>query len=218
MAVSTHGSMGGRNGLEPTPPKSQCFAREGKSGIHKMNCTGFGHIRQIAALHGALAGIMGSFSYLCKPMLYTVLNHITTQLNTHLRQHLQLAEDIAVLSNVVALDGSIEPATVNKVVLFLTHWPAATALQATSDAPQLSVQFMCAAHFSGNNYPEALKMLAASKAFFDENPVLTSPSAHELHITVESPSSEQMAQLWQAHGGTYLPSLLYRLQALNPSV
>lgn len=216
--MSTHGSMGSRNGLEPTPPKSQCFAREGKSGIHKTNCTGFGRIRQIAALNGTLAGIMGSFLSICKPMLYTVLNHVTTQLNSHLRQHLQLTEDIAVLSNVVGLDGSVESAAVNKVALFLTHWQAAIALQATSNAPPLSMQFMCAANFSGNNYPEALKMLAASKAFFDENPVLTSPSAHQLHISIENPSPEHMSQLWQMHGGTYLPSLLYRLRVLNPSI
>jgi hypothetical protein len=161
---------------------------------------------------------MGSFPYRFKPMLYTALNHITTQLNQHLRQHLQLAEDMVVLSNVIASDGSTEPATVNKVVLFLTHWQATAQLQPSSDASSLTVQLMCAANFGGSNYPEALKMLAASQVFFDENPVLTSPSSHQLHVTVESPSSEQMAQLWQVHGGTYLPSLLYRLRVLNPPV
>jgi hypothetical protein len=152
-------------------------------------------------------------------MLYTVLNHITKQLNTHLRKHLQLAEDIAVLSNIIALDGGVEPVTVNKVVLFLTHWQAATQPQGTGNAsplPPVTVQFMCAANFGGNHYLEALKMLAASKAFFDENPLQVSPSTHELHITLENPSAEQMTQLWQVHGGKYLPSLLYRLRVLNP--
>lgn len=151
-------------------------------------------------------------------MLYTVLNHIATHLNQHLREHLQLSNDIVVLSNLVGLDGTMEPATANKVVLFLTRLDTATQHQASSSSSQLTLQFMCATNFSGNNYPEALKMLVASKAFFDEHPVQTCPSLHQLHISSENPSTEQMSQLWQVHGGTYLPSVLYRLRVLNTPV
>lgn len=169
-------------------------------------------------------------------MIDAALSHLAGQLNEHLRRRFQVDEDLAVLSNLHELNGSLVPLVANKLVLFLAGverdsmahrvGPAvglnpAPVLQ--SPAPvYLNLLVMCAANFSGSNYPEALKFLSGAISFFQSHPVLdhqNSPGMHagleRLILNIENLSSSEMHSLWGIHSGRYLPSVLYRVRMVS---
>lgn len=166
-------------------------------------------------------------------MIDTALAHIATQLNQNFRRNFQVAEDLVVLSNLLELSGAQVPTVANKLVLFLssierdtTAYRAnerGTPLQTSSlsgPAPvYLNLLVMFAANFSGSNYPEALKFLSSTIAYFQGTPVLDhhntrdlDPRIERLVLNIENLSSSELHSLWSVHGGRYLPSVLYRVR------
>jgi hypothetical protein len=97
------------------------------------------------------------------------------------------------------------------------------AQQLTTGAPvYLNLLVMCAANFSGGNYPEALKFLSSAIAFFQAHQVLDQHSAPSpeaglgrLVLSIENLSSSEMHSLWGIHSGRYLPSVLYRVRMIG---
>lgn len=169
-------------------------------------------------------------------MIDAALGLMAGQLNEHLRRRFQLSEDLAVLSNLLEQNGTLVPLVANKLVLFLAgverdtvahRAPGASlglhAQQLATGAPvYLNLLVMCAANFSGGNYPEALKFLSSAIAFFQSNQVLDQHSAparavglDRLVLAIENLSSSEMHSLWGIHSGRYLPSVLYRVRMIG---
>lgn len=170
-------------------------------------------------------------------MIDAALGLMAGQLNEHLRRRFQLSEDLAVLSNLLEQNGALVPLVSNKLVLFLAgverdalahRASGAQSLglqtqQLTTSAPAyLNLLVMCAANFSGSNYPEALKFLSSAIAFFQAHQVLDERSApgldaglERLVLSIENLSSSEMHSLWGIHSGHYLPSVLYRVRMIS---
>lgn len=74
------------------------------------------------------------------------------------------------------------------------------------------------------SYNDALTKLTYVSQFFQLHPYLdqssirhpqVSDSLERLNITLVSPTFEQQSYIWGVHGGTYLPSLLYRVSLVT---
>lgn len=168
-------------------------------------------------------------------MIHAALSLLAGQLNQHLRSSFDLTEDLVVLSNLHEQNGSLVPLVANKVVMFLTGIERETAAHRSFDgsinahaampgpAPVfLNLMTMCAANFSGPNYPEALKCLSCTIQFFQGRPVFDHANAPDMDadldrlvLSIENLSSSEMHSLWGIHSGRYLPSVLYRVRMVS---
>lgn len=171
-------------------------------------------------------------------MIDHALLQIATQLNQHLRLSFQLTEDIVVLSNLMEMDGTSAPSCQNKLVIFLAgiknnpskNQESRSGMRQQAQANKnslanVNLMMMCAANFSGNQYPEALKFLSATIQFFQENAIFDhdnspnlDPQLDKLMLAVEDLSLSEMNTLWRAYAGHYLPSILYRVQVVSNGV
>lgn len=162
-------------------------------------------------------------------MIDRAIGQVAAQLNEYLRGLIESSEDIVVVSNLLGPDGAPAPNVNNRVVLFLTSIEKDTIPvrppQGTFDGLDahrplfLNLYLMVAANFTGNNYPEALKYLSHTIAFFHSRPVLNhsnSPDLDEriekLVLDIENTSPQAMSNIWGVLGGRYLPSVLYRVR------
>jgi hypothetical protein len=162
-----------------------------------------------------------------------VLGHLATHLNGYYRRTFQVAEDVAVVSNLQELGGSPVVVASNRMVLFLSSIEHDTLAHRAKAPAQPSAQgtirrvppvflnllVMCAANFSGNQYPQALKFLSGAIAFFQGNAVFDHQNTPDLDrrldrlaLNMEDLGSQQMHSLWSIHGGRYLPSVLFRVR------
>ena len=167
-------------------------------------------------------------------MIDAALGQMADQLNQHLRRRFQVTEDLAVLSNLHEQNGSLVPHVVNKLVLFLAGVERDSIAHRvgqpmglnpglrTAEPVFLNLLVMCAANFSGSNYPEALKFLSSAISFFQGKPVLDHQNTPELDarldrlvLNIENLSSGEMHSLWGIHSGRYLPSVLYRVRMVS---
>lgn len=169
-------------------------------------------------------------------MIDRVLGHLATHLNGYYRRHFQVAEDVAVVSNLHEVGGPPVASASNKVVLFLSGIEHDTLAHRSAKAPAapadgvmrhvapvyLNLLVMCAANFSGIHYPEALKFLSSAIAFFQGNMVFDHQNTPDmdarlerLALNMENLSSQEMHSLWSIHGGRYLPSALFRVRLIT---
>ncbi len=74
------------------------------------------------------------------------------------------------------------------------------------------------------SYNDALTKLTFVSQFFQSTPFLDQSTIHHpqvsdslerLNITLVSPTFEQQSYIWGVHGGTYLPSLLYKVSLVK---
>jgi hypothetical protein len=165
-----------------------------------------------------------------------VLEHLAAHLNSHIRRQFQVAEDVAVVSNLQEVGGAPVVLSANKLVLFLSGIERDTlAHRAGSMATvpsggilhnvppvYLNLLVMCAANFSGSHYPEALKFLSSAVAFFQGNAVFDHQNTpgmdtrlERLALNMENLSSQEMHSLWSIHGGRYVPSALFRVRMIT---
>jgi hypothetical protein len=165
-------------------------------------------------------------------MINLAVQLLASQLNQHLRRTYNLGEDVAVISNLLELDGSIAANVNNKLVISLvniekdnvpfrnvsSHDMGSRGVQ--SSAPlYFNLYLMMTANFTGNSYPEALKFLSSTIGFFQKNHVIDHQSAPEMDariekliLDIENLSIQDLSNLWGALGGKYLPSILYRIR------
>jgi hypothetical protein len=165
-----------------------------------------------------------------------VLGHLATHLNGYYRRHFQVAEDVAVVSNLQEVGGAPVVLSANKVVLFLSgierdtlaHQAKGSSVSTGQGIAQgmppvyLNLLVMCAANFSGSHYPEALKFLSSAIVFFQSNAVFDHQNTPDmdgrlerLALNMENLSSQEMHSLWSIHGGRYLPSVLFRVRMIT---
>ena len=169
-------------------------------------------------------------------MIDRALDHLATHLNGHFRRQFQLAEDMAVVSNLWEVGGAPAASSTNRLVLFLSGIERDTLAHRAGTVPTtppdgslqkampvyLNLLVMCAANFSGTHYPEALKFLASTIAFFQGNTLFDHQNTpgmdsrlERLALNMENLSSQEMHSLWSIHGGRYLPSALFRVRLVT---
>ncbi|HEX7817324.1 DUF4255 domain-containing protein [Dyella sp.] len=169
-------------------------------------------------------------------MIDRALEHLATHLNGHFRRQFQVAEDMVVVSNLQEVGGAAVASSANRLVLFLSGIERDTLAHRAGTVPTapqhgvlqkvmpvyLNLLVMCAANFSGTHYPEALKFLASTIAFFQGNAVFDHQNTPDmdrrlerLALNMENLSSQEMHSLWSIHGGRYLPSALFRVRLVT---
>lgn len=164
-------------------------------------------------------------------MIDSALGHLAMQLNQMFRRYVVLAEDLVVVSNLQEPDGGVVQQASGKLVLFLAGIERDTAAHRNPQLPTgehgsrvvgpgplyLNLLVMCAATFSGQNYPEALRFLSDAMAFFQATAVFDHQNSPDLDpridrivLNIENLGPSEMHSLWSIHGGRYWPSVLYR--------
>ena len=166
-------------------------------------------------------------------MIAAAISGIASQLNQSLRRTFKVGEDLVVVSNLTEADGNLVSQVSNKLALFvvnierdaLPYRPSALSHTGSgragiSQAPvHLNLMLMFAATFSGTNYPEALKFISHTIAFFQSRPVLDhqntpelDPRIDKLVLDIENLSISDLSNLWGILSGKYMPSVLYRMR------
>ena len=166
-------------------------------------------------------------------MIDAAISHIAGQLNQYLKRSFDLNEDIVVVSNILEQDGSVASNVANKLVMFLINVEKDTSplrpqnsrttgldRSVVSYPPiYLNLYLMVAGHFSGNNYPEALKFLSNTISFFQRRPVMDHENTPDLDsriekliLDIENLNIKDLSTLWSAITGKYLPSVIYKVR------
>lgn len=166
-------------------------------------------------------------------MIAAAVSGIATQLNQSLRHTFRVGEDLVVVSNLSEADGNMVSQVSNKLALFLVNIEkdamayrpsaishAAPGRAGISNAPvHLNLLLLFAATFSGTNYPEALKFISHTIAFFQSRPVFNhqntpelDPRIDKLVLDIENLSISDLSNLWGILSGKYMPSVLYRMR------
>ena len=91
------------------------------------------------------------------------------------------------------------------------------------DLVNFNLLVICAANFSGNNYPEGLKFLYSTIQFFQKHPVLNrentpslDPQLDKLILSIDNKPVSELNNLWSIHNnGHYLPSVIYSVQVFG---
>jgi hypothetical protein len=169
-------------------------------------------------------------------MIAAAITQIAKELNQWLRRGLETSEDLVVVSNLVGVDGTVVPQATDRLVVFLVNVERDPAL-ARAPARQvvglgrigtglppvhLNLLVMFAANFSGSNYPEALKLISNTVAFFQSRPVFDHHNTpgldrdiDRLVLELEDLNTTDLTNLWGMLTGHYLPSVLYRVRLLQ---
>jgi len=168
-------------------------------------------------------------------MIGAAIVRVAQELNAALRRRAQATEDLVVVSNLLELDGTVSPHSVDKVSAFLVNVEREPTVQRglsrvdrggdrvglAQQPVHLNLLVMFAANFSGPKYPEALKLISHTAAFFQGRPSFDpqntpglDPGLDRLTLEIENLSIADLGNLWGVLGGRYVPSILYRMRMI----
>jgi len=162
-------------------------------------------------------------------MIYEVIQTITDGLNIFFKTRLRTNEDKAVISALVNQDGTVAMLEENKVLVTLVNLEREpTPVGPKKDGKQrvhinFFVLFSC--YFSNANYGEALKFLAFTMNYLNDNSSIdisdsgglkstSSSSGLKVQIEIESLTVDQNSNLWSTTGAKYMPSALYKIRMI----
>lgn len=162
-------------------------------------------------------------------MIYEVIQTITDGLNIFFKTRLRTNEDKAVISALVNQDGSVAMLEENKVLITLVNLEREpTPVGPKKDGKQrvhinFFVLFSC--YFSNANYSEALKFLAFTMNYLNDNSSMdiseaggakstSSGGGLKVQIEIESLTVDQNSNLWSTIGAKYMPSALYKIRMI----
>ncbi|MEL0635644.1 DUF4255 domain-containing protein [Marinomonas sp. TI.3.20] len=160
-------------------------------------------------------------------------------MNESIKTSFDLTEDIVVVSPPSDKDTHSTANIENKILIFISNLERDTfskpGHQMTAFQPgqravitnkplYLSISVVIAAHFTGSNYTDGLKILSHVFAFFHRNPTFNHQNAPDLADTIEQMTLEmetipdgQLSHMWGMLGSHYLPSCVYRIRAVIPN-
>jgi hypothetical protein len=146
-------------------------------------------------------------------------------------------DERVVLSNIVNVDSDNSGnLPIDKVVLSLIcieeerqlkaqdHYARTTngSLYTANPEMRFNLYVLFAAHFQNSHYDEALKFLSLILRFFQGRNVFDIKEYPELKedvkrliVDLHTQPMEQQSQLWQALGGKFLPSVMYKIRMLT---
>jgi len=162
-------------------------------------------------------------------MLYKVLSTFATQLSNHLRLVYRLTDEIVVLGR---MGDNEKLSSTNKIVISLVNVERETAsgirfnYKSTSSSQykktmpewQLSLYVLVVAAFSDKQYEEGLQILSGALLYIQNNNTM-SLSDSDVTLTMDpvNLSFNELSNLWSISGGSYYPSILCKVRALNIS-
>lgn len=166
-------------------------------------------------------------------MIDRAIATIVGRLNMHLHARFGVEDDLAVATALIGMDGKPVEAARNQLAVFVTNIsheatfsrhgsPAIDGGRGTTAPPtNLELFLMLASNFDARNYLDSLKVLSGAMQLFQLTPVFDRANTPELDRGIEKLSFEiqnldveQLTQLWGAHGGRYVPSVLYRVRTI----
>ena len=166
-------------------------------------------------------------------MIAAAVSRVAQELNQTLQRRAQSTENMVVVSSLLEADGQPAAYAADKLAVFLvnlereaapnramTRVDGGAGRTALSQPPiYLNLLVMFAANFSGGKYPEALKFISHTAAFFQGRPTFDHQNTPDLDagierltLEIENLSIADLGNLWGILGGRYLPSLLYRMR------
>ncbi|RNM04636.1 DUF4255 domain-containing protein [Dickeya undicola] len=164
-------------------------------------------------------------------MIHASIHYLTRQLNRHLKNTLNLHDDVVVIANPADDDGKMFPLAKNKLVVFLSNIEKETVTYRNNSAnsgnrftvstPPLFVRIslVVAANFTGAQYAEGLQVIAHTMAFLHKNTQLNRYNAPDMDEAIEqillemdSLPRHELGNMWNMLGIRYLPSAVYRLR------
>jgi len=162
-------------------------------------------------------------------MIYEVIQTITDGLNIFFKTRLRTNEDKAVISALINQDGTVAMLEENKVLITLVNIEREpTPIGPKKDGKQrvhinFFVLFSC--YFSNANYSEALKFLAFTMNYLNDNSSMdisesgggkstSSSGGLKVQIEIESLTVDQNSNLWSTTGAKYMPSVLYKIRMI----
>lgn len=169
-------------------------------------------------------------------MINSALTFITTELNNYLVSTYRLRENAALLSNIVALDGSIALQEENKLAVSLFNIEqekvvahlgnyfvsASGAASAVNPPVCLNLYIMITACFKAGNYAEALKFISGAVSFFQGKNLFNHQNSPELpeefdRLAVElvKNTPQDLSFIWGMLGVKYMPSVCYKIKLIT---
>ena len=170
-------------------------------------------------------------------MIHRVFEYLTEELNSYFKGKFNYTEDIVYASALVALDGSVDIPSENKLVTTLVNVEQDTTRgspglknQVGNDsfnkeyfpAISLNLYMLVSAYYNKKNYLEALKFLSETIAFFQRKPVFdrsNSPGLDaqidKLTLEIVNINTHDLSNLWGMLGSHYLPSILYKIRTIT---
>jgi hypothetical protein len=165
-------------------------------------------------------------------MVHTVLQVLTTELNTFLEQQLEPVEvPVVVLSELMSLDGSVALTSENKVICTLlnieqerTNLNAPMGHKGVHSYPpfNLNLYLLFSAFYAPKNYLEALRAITATIGFFQGKPVFTASNTSTLPNNLSKVAVEivnidlkELSNLWSTLGAKHLPSILFKARMIS---
>lgn len=167
-------------------------------------------------------------------MIYEALSCVIEDINNNLKRKLQINEDKVILSGIINQDGSIAMQGENKMLVTLINVEKETARAAAGNSAAggmfgttpasvcINLYVLFAAYFSANNYPQALRFLSYTIAYFQSKNIFTAQntpaldsSISKLAFELESPGQDRLNNMWATLGAKYMPSVLYKVRMLT---
>jgi len=154
-------------------------------------------------------------------MIYEALEHVTEELNGHLRRVFGVTEDRAVISCLINQDGTPAMKDDNKLLVTLVNIMEEKMLmnnhiRSKKDKPSvnLNLYVLFSTSFIGSLSGEALKFISATIGFFQKTPVFYVGSSMVV-FEIYNANFPELANIWATLGGKYTPSILYKARMIE---
>lgn len=165
-------------------------------------------------------------------MIDAAMTFICGRLNEGLQRRFGVEADLVLLSPFVDTQGLRPERVRNRLVMALSNVAFDEAQRDRragmhGEPPNmpppvhLNLSFLVAAAHDADGYAEGLKLLSAALEFFQAFPVFTPQEApgmpaplSQLAVEPMSASADELRQIWRLHGGSYLPSTLFKLRGV----
>jgi hypothetical protein len=168
-----------------------------------------------------------------KIMIDKALNFIVGELNNLLSSRFQSNENLAILSSLSNLDGTLPSAIENKIVFSLVNVereasanstgqmrPGAESHGRVSPPLGLNLLVLVTASFS-SNYGEGLKILSNVLGFFQGKPSFNPQNSagfpqgmEKLNLELVNLTIHEINNVWSILGAKYMPSIVYKVRML----
>ncbi|RDE24675.1 DUF4255 domain-containing protein [Motiliproteus coralliicola] len=166
-------------------------------------------------------------------MLDIALKFVVDELNAYLKARTGVTDDVVTLGQVIDDNGKYAFAKESLVLTLVNLEQETASRQQLPDSqyrdgksiklpPQLhlNLYLMFVARFSV--YDQALKYLSHTLNFFQANAAFSAdrhpaldPAVERLSLDLQSPSYDQLNQIWAYLGGKHLPSVLYKMRVIS---
>lgn len=171
-------------------------------------------------------------------MIFAAIDHVQKKLNQYLMTSYGTQQDVVVVSNMIAQDGSAISYANNKLVISLvniekdtlpkTLYPAhsrsSQQLRNGNTPLHFNLYILISANFAGERYEEGLKIISHTLQYFQRTPFYDHNNSPDLDaaidkliLEIENIDLQNLHGIWSTVGNKYMPSILYKLRMVSVS-